>query len=224
MSGDGGIKIPSSYGKAMRSCHRDQLKEVTKEKLAWLNSKNLRKLVPRPSNCKEFSVCWTFDLRVNSQNVMTRFMAYLIEKAFMHVQGVDFNKGFSSISKYSTVRTVLALNAEKMDSDVVGYQNCFFECSAGLRKLRCASGRNRNWCARRLCLPPLESIARVTPNITNMVAALASTPEIHWFLQYVWRPISPPEENGAQSDNHCRIRRRYPPHRMLKDRMEKGGG
>lgn len=61
----------------------------------------------------KFSIpfCWKFDLKLDTQEFIWLFKVRLIGKVFMQIEGVDFSKLFSPVSKYSNLRLILALSA-----------------------------------------------------------------------------------------------------------------
>lgn len=81
-------------------------------RIASLNKSNVWTLVTLLTKGKAISVRWTFDINMDSEDVITRFKAHLVGKCYTQMKGVDYSEVFSSVSKYSTVRLILALIAK----------------------------------------------------------------------------------------------------------------
>lgn len=112
MRNDGHIMMPSSYKETINSEHKQHWKDAMNEEFASLNECNVWKLVELRMDRKAIPVRWTYDIKVDSRDVLTRYKARLVGKGFMQVEGVDYSDVFSPVSKYSTVRLILALIAK----------------------------------------------------------------------------------------------------------------
>lgn len=77
-----------------------------------LNKYKVWELVKLSTDRKAIPVRWTYDVKVNSEIVLSRYKLRLVEKGFTQVERVYYNEVFSSVSKYSTVRLNLALIAK----------------------------------------------------------------------------------------------------------------
>ena len=76
--------------------------------LAKLQECKVYKLVDHPTNCKVIKNRWIFNVKPNGHKC-----ACLVAKEFSQVEGIDYNKLFSLVVHYETVRMMLALAALK---------------------------------------------------------------------------------------------------------------
>lgn len=113
MGGTGQNPIPTSYKSAMKSEYKAQWLAAMKEEFSSLCKKKVWILLQLPAGRQAVPVRWKFNLKFNSNEDISRFKARLLGKKFMQVEVVDFIDAFSLVSKYSTVRMILALMASK---------------------------------------------------------------------------------------------------------------
>lgn len=83
----GYITVPSSHTEAMSLEHKKYWQKAMQYKFASLNESNVWKLVILPTNKKAILFHWTFDIEVDSENVVTQSRARLVGKGFTQVEG-----------------------------------------------------------------------------------------------------------------------------------------
>ena len=54
---------------------------------------------------------WVFDLKRSADGTIQRYKARLVAKSFRQREGIDFDEVYSPVSKYSTLRAVIATAA-----------------------------------------------------------------------------------------------------------------
>jgi hypothetical protein len=68
-------------------------------------------LVPLPVGRKPVSCKWVFKIKQGANGKVERYKAKLVAKGFTQTYGVDYNKTFAPIVKFSSIRCILTLAA-----------------------------------------------------------------------------------------------------------------
>lgn len=102
MRGSGHILLPSSYTEEIRSEQEKYWHKAMQEDFASTDESTVAKLATLPTDGKDFTVRWKFDMKVNLDDVITQLKARLLGKSFMQIEGVDYSEVPSLVSKYST--------------------------------------------------------------------------------------------------------------------------
>ena len=76
------------------------------ENKAWI-------LVPRPKNKRILSNRWVFKTKVNQKGEIEKFKARLVVRGHTQREGVDYEKIFAPVSRYETIRTLLAASVNE---------------------------------------------------------------------------------------------------------------
>ena len=74
------------------------------EELESLQKQNVFELTDLPKGCKSIGCRWVFDVKTDSQK-----KARLVAQGFSQVEGIDFNKLFSPVVRFESMRIVFAL-------------------------------------------------------------------------------------------------------------------
>lgn len=98
--GNDHITAPSSYTEAMGSEHKQYWHKAMKDEFTSLNESNVWKLVTIHTNRKAIPVGWTFDIKVDWEDVITQFEARLVRKGFMQVEGVNYRTTVRCFIRY----------------------------------------------------------------------------------------------------------------------------
>jgi hypothetical protein len=85
---------------------RKEWKAACLEELESLRKRSVFKLTDLPKGCKTIGCRWVFDVKSDSQK-----KARLVAQGFSQVEGVDFNKLFSPVVWFESIRLVFALAA-----------------------------------------------------------------------------------------------------------------
>jgi hypothetical protein len=101
-------KDPVSVKEALASEEAEQWQRAMDEEMASLLENQTWTLEPLPEGVKPIPVKWVFKIKRNANGSIERYKARLVAKGFMQVEGVDFEEVFAPVSKYSTVRALLA--------------------------------------------------------------------------------------------------------------------
>ena len=76
------------------------------ENKAWI-------LVPRPKNKRILSNRWVFKTKVNQKGEIEKFKARLVVRGHTQREGVDYEEIFAPVSRYETIRTLLAASVNE---------------------------------------------------------------------------------------------------------------
>lgn len=106
------ISEPSSYEEATSGNEKNKWTTAMKEELESLHANNTWELVPwtgqRLVDCR-----WTFKLKLDATGNVNRYKARLVARGFSQTHGVDYTETFSPVIRMESVRTILALAAER---------------------------------------------------------------------------------------------------------------
>jgi hypothetical protein len=84
-----------------------------KKKYNSLIENNTWELVPLPSNMKLVICKWIFKEKRDSSGYITNYKAWLVDKCFSRVQGIDYVETFSSVAKIDSIQLALAITTSR---------------------------------------------------------------------------------------------------------------
>ena len=103
---------PKCLKEAMEGPFKNQFEEAMERELYELDSNNTWKMVFCPKDRTPITCRWVFDIKRNKDNMVERFKARLVVQGFKQIEGVDFQKTFSSTAQMRTFRTLVALSVK----------------------------------------------------------------------------------------------------------------
>jgi hypothetical protein len=116
------ISTPVTLSEALSGPQAEEWRQAVNEELASLHANGTWELMPLPSGRKAIPCKWVFKLKMDSAGNVDRFKARLVAKGFAQREGIDYNEVFAPVSKYATLRALLALiainNMEVKQADV----------------------------------------------------------------------------------------------------------
>ncbi|TQD98696.1 hypothetical protein C1H46_015689 [Malus baccata] len=71
------------------------------------------KLVDRPTNKPIIGVKWVFKTKLNLDGTVQKNKARLVGKGYAQKPGIDYNETFAPVARLDTIRTLIALAAQK---------------------------------------------------------------------------------------------------------------
>jgi hypothetical protein len=102
------ISEPATVQEALRSEHAGQWRAAMDDEIASLHSNHTWTLESLPPGLKPLPVKWVFTLKRDGNGDVERFKARLVAKGFKQREGIDYEEVFAPVSRYSTLRALLA--------------------------------------------------------------------------------------------------------------------
>ncbi|BBN69279.1 multidrug resistance-associated protein 9 [Prunus dulcis] len=81
--------------------------------LEMIEKNNTWKLVDRPSNKPVIGVKWVYKVKLNLDGTVQKNKARLVAKGYSQKPGIDYNETFAPVARLDTIRTLIALAAQK---------------------------------------------------------------------------------------------------------------
>ena len=70
-------------------------------------------LVELPEDCEAIGCKWVFKVKYTSSGEVERFKGRLVAKVYVQKHGIDFDKTFSPVVRFSSIRALLAFGVQK---------------------------------------------------------------------------------------------------------------
>ncbi|KAM1480911.1 hypothetical protein ACFX2I_028001 [Malus domestica] len=84
-----------------------------KDELSMIEKNETWKLVDRPSNKPVIGLKWVFKTKLNLDGTVQKNKARLVAKGYAQKPGIDYNETFAPVARLDTIRTLIALAAQK---------------------------------------------------------------------------------------------------------------
>lgn len=69
-------------------------------------------VVPRPINKSVVSSIWCYKVRQEKNESVEKDRAIFLVRGFSQVEGIDYDETFAPVTRYSLIRSILALSAQ----------------------------------------------------------------------------------------------------------------
>ena len=102
------IHEPASLEEALASEQAELWQQAANDEMASLLANGTWELEPVPPGVKPIPVKWVFKVKRDANGNVERYKARLVAKGFRQQEGIDYQEVFAPVSKYTTVRTLLA--------------------------------------------------------------------------------------------------------------------
>ena len=99
---------PTCIEEALQSEHAAEWRQAMDEEIASLLANHTWTLETPPKSVQPIPVKWVYKLKRDVNGNVERFKARLVAKGFRQLEGVDYDEIFAPVSKYSTLRALLA--------------------------------------------------------------------------------------------------------------------
>ena len=105
------IEEPLTYEEALSSEQAAELLQAMDDEIKSLHANQTWTTEPILKGVKALSVKWVHKAKKDANGNIERFKSRLVTKGFRQKVGVDFNEVFAPVSKYATLRALLAVAA-----------------------------------------------------------------------------------------------------------------
>ncbi|CAL9010025.1 unnamed protein product [Prunus brigantina] len=87
--------------------------KAMEEELSMIEKNGTWKLVDRPSDKQVIGVKWVFKTKLNWDGSVQKNKARLVSKGYVQKPGIDYNETFAPVARLDTIRTLIALVAQR---------------------------------------------------------------------------------------------------------------
>jgi hypothetical protein len=105
------VDEPVTLHQALSGPHSEQWKEAVFQELDTLGARDTYTLEELPTSKKAIGVKWVFKVKLNGEGEVERFKARMVARGFTQVEGQDYNETYAPVSRFTTVRCLMAVKA-----------------------------------------------------------------------------------------------------------------
>ena len=107
------ISEPATLAEALASEQADQWQLAANDEMASLQANNTWSVEPLPPGVTAIPLKWVFKTKLTPAGTVERHKARLVAKGFRQREGIDYDEVFAPVSKYTTLRSLLAMAAHQ---------------------------------------------------------------------------------------------------------------
>ncbi|KAI5327982.1 hypothetical protein L3X38_027378 [Prunus dulcis] len=101
---------PLKYKKAIKD---EAWQKATENEIEIIEKNKTWELVDKPTDKPVIGVKWTYKTKLNLDGTVQKDKARLVAKGYSQKPGIDFNETFAPVARLDTIRTLVALPAQK---------------------------------------------------------------------------------------------------------------
>jgi hypothetical protein len=121
------LKEPQIVEEVLKNEDAKKWEIAMQEKYNSFVMNNTWSLVPLPKGRKPISCKWVFKIKHGVNDEVKRYKARLVARGFTQTFGVNYNETFAPITKFESIRYILALTTiENMEIDQMDVKIAFF--------------------------------------------------------------------------------------------------
>jgi Reverse transcriptase (RNA-dependent DNA polymerase)/gag-polypeptide of LTR copia-type/GAG-pre-integrase domain/Integrase core domain len=102
---------PSTYAEAMSRPDRKQWELAAQDEYKSIQEAGTWTLVPLPAGRQAIGCRWLFKIKRKIHGAFDRYKARLVAKGYAQKEGVDYTETFAPVTRFSSIRTLIALAA-----------------------------------------------------------------------------------------------------------------
>jgi transposase InsO family protein len=107
------VEEPTTYKEAVDSLQSSMWKQAMNEELQSLHEYRTWTLETPPKGTVTIPCKWVYKVKTDARGNIERFKARIVAKGFKQRPGIDFDQVWAPVSKHSSLRTLLAIVADK---------------------------------------------------------------------------------------------------------------
>jgi hypothetical protein len=105
------LEEPQNIEEALTCENSKEWECAVREEYDSILTNNTWTLVPLPAGRKPISCKWVFKIKQGTNGEVERYKARLVARGFTQTYGVDYNKTFALVTKFTSIHCILALAA-----------------------------------------------------------------------------------------------------------------
>ena len=120
------VAEPESYQEAIEGDQSLEWKRSMEEEMESLRKNSTWTLVPLPKGRKAVTCKWVLKIKYDQHGEVDRYKSRLVARGFTQKEGIDYDETFAPVAKFTSIRALLALAAERdMDLQQMDVKTAF---------------------------------------------------------------------------------------------------
>ncbi|KAL4567103.1 hypothetical protein LXL04_022677 [Taraxacum kok-saghyz] len=104
------MEDPLTYEEA---CKEDKWRQTMNAEITAIERNHTWELVDLPAGTNPIGVKWVFKTKINELGKVDKYKARLVVKGYAQKEGVDYNEVFAPVPRWDTIRTLIAMAAQR---------------------------------------------------------------------------------------------------------------